>query len=57
VLQKYGANVRIGPEAPIRDITHEQIGSCPHRNDTQLCTRCDPYCPTLVELFGPPEAR
>ena len=48
---------RYGPEASIRDIMHEQIGSCPHRNDTQLYTRCDPYCPTLVELFGPPEAR
>ena len=33
----------------------EQIGSCPHRDDTQLYTRCDPYCQTLVELFGPPE--
>jgi len=33
-----------GADASIRDIMHKQIGSCPHRNDTQLCTRCDPYC-------------
>jgi len=46
-----------GADASIRDIMHEQIGSCPHRNDTQLYTRCDPYCPTLVQLFSPyPEA-
>ena len=43
---------RYGPDASLRDIMHEQIGSCPHRNDTQLYTRCNPYCPTLVELFG-----
>ena len=46
-----------GADASLRDIMHEQIGSCPHRNDTQIYTRCDPFCPTLVELFGPPEAR
>jgi len=35
----------------------DQIGDCPHRNDTQLQTRCDPYCPDLVRLFSPyPEA-
>ena len=34
---------------------HEQIGSSAHRDDTQLYTRCDPYCPTLVELFGAKE--
>jgi len=45
-----------GPDAWLRDIMHEQVGSCPHRNDTQIYTRCDPYSPTLVELFGPPEA-
>jgi len=43
---------RYGPDASLRDIMHEQIGSCPHRNDTQLYTRCDPYCATLVQLFG-----
>ena len=42
-----------GPDASLRDIMHEQIGSCPHRNDTQLYTRCDPYCPTLAQLFSP----
>jgi len=46
-----------GPDASLRDIMHEQVGSCPHRNDTQIYTRCDPYCPTLGELFGPPESR
>ena len=46
-----------GPDASLRDIMHEQIGNCPHRNDAQIYTRCDPYCPTLVELFAPPEAR
>jgi len=48
---------RYGPDASLRDIMHEQIGACPHRNDTQIYTRCDPYCPTLVQLFGQPEAR
>jgi len=44
-------------DASIRDVMHEQIGSCPHRNDTRLYTRCDPYCPTLAQLFSPyPEA-
>jgi len=45
-----------GADASIADIMREQIGNCPHRNDTQIYTRCDPYCPTLVELFAPPEA-
>ena len=31
---------RYGPDASLRDIMHEQIGSCPHPNDTQLYTRC-----------------
>ena len=42
---------RYGADASLRDIMHEQIGSCPH--DTQLYTRCDPYCPTLARLFSP----
>ena len=42
-----------GADASLRDIMHEQIGACPHRDDTQLYTRCDPYCPTLVRLFSP----
>jgi len=48
---------RYGPDASLRDIMHEQIGSCPHKDDAQIYTRCDPYCPTLVELFAPPEVR
>ena len=47
---------RYGPDASIRDIMHEQIGFSPHRNDTQLYPRCDPYCPTLAQLFSVPEA-
>ena len=35
------------PDASIADIMREQIGSCPHRNDTQLYTRCDPYWPMI----------
>jgi len=36
---------------------HEQIGSSAHWDDTQLYTRCDPYCLTLAQLFSPyPEA-
>jgi len=31
----------------------KQIGSCPHRDDAQIYTRCDPYCPTLAQLFSP----
>jgi len=46
-----------GPDASLRDIMHEQIGSCAHKDDSQIYTRCDPYCPTLVELFAPPDAR
>jgi len=46
-----------GVDASLRDIMREQIGSCPHRDDAQIYTRCDTYCPTLVELFAPPEAR
>ena len=45
-----------GADASIRDIMREQVGNCPHRDDMQLYSRCDPYCPTLVQLFAPPEA-
>jgi len=37
------------------DIMREQIGNCPHRNDTQLYTRCDHHCPTLAQLFAVPD--
>jgi len=43
----------MGNDASIRDIMREQIGDCPHRDDTQLYTRCDPYFPTLARLFSP----
>ena len=46
---------RYGPDASIRDMMHEQIGACLHRNDTQICARCGPYCPARAQLFGPPE--
>jgi len=41
-----------GPDASIRDIMRRQIGSCPHRDDMQLYTICDPYWPTLAQLFS-----
>jgi len=44
---------RYGPDAALGPIMDDQIGSGPHRNDTQLYTRCDPYCPTLAQLFSP----
>ena len=47
---------RYGLDALLRNIMREQIGSCPHQDDTQLYTRCDPYSPTLVQLFGGPES-
>jgi len=31
-----------GPDASLRDIMHEQIGSCAHQDDSQIYTRCDP---------------
>ena len=34
---------RYGPEASIRDIMHQQIGACPHRNYTQLYPAAIPY--------------
>jgi hypothetical protein len=43
--------VEWGAAASLRDIMRNQIGSCPHRNGTQLYTRSGPYCP----LFGVPE--
>jgi hypothetical protein len=52
-LNDHPVTPRNGPDALIRDIMHEQIGGCPHRDDTQLHTRCDPFCPTLVQLFSP----
>jgi len=42
-----------GPDASLRAIMREQIGSCPHKDDAQIYTRCDPYCPTLAQLFSP----
>ena len=44
-----------GADASISDIMREQIGACPHRDDTQLYTRCYPYCLDLVRLFGAPD--
>ena len=44
---------RHGQDASIRDIMRQQIGSCPHRDDTQLYTRYDPYGPTLAQWFSP----
>jgi hypothetical protein len=32
---------RYGPDAAMGHVMREQIGSCPHRNDAQLQTRCD----------------
>jgi hypothetical protein len=32
-----------------------QIGECPRRNDAQIQTRCDPYCPDLARLFRIPD--
>ena len=43
---------RYGPDASLRDIMREQIGSCPHKDDAQFYTRCHPYCPTLAQLFS-----
>ena len=43
-----------GADASLRDIMREQIGSCPHRDDVQIYTRCEPYLPTLLaQLFSP----
>ena len=42
-----------GADALIRDSMREQIDNCPHRDDTQLYTSCDTYCPTLAQLFSP----
>jgi len=39
----------------VRPIMTQQIGSCPNRNAAQLQSRCDRYCPTLVQLFGVPD--
>ena len=44
-----------GADASIMDVMREQIGSCPHRNDAQIYTRCNPYSPTLAQLFGIPD--
>jgi len=38
--------------ATMRDIIKALIGACPNREETQWYTRCDPYCPTLLQLFG-----
>jgi hypothetical protein len=43
---------RYGPDAAIGPIMRDQIGACLHRNDTQIQTRCDPYCPDLARLLG-----
>jgi hypothetical protein len=36
-------------------IMKAQIGACPKRDATQIYERCDPFCPTLAQLFGVPE--
>jgi hypothetical protein len=46
---------RYGPDAAMGTVMREQIGSCTHRDDAQIQTRCDPYCPTLAQLFGIPD--
>jgi hypothetical protein len=42
-------------DAAMGPIMREEIGSCPHRDDAQIQTRCDPYCPDLARLFGIPD--
>jgi len=40
-----------GAEAPVRRAMQDQIGDCPNRDHSLLQSRCDPYCPTLSQLF------
>jgi hypothetical protein len=46
LLAEYGA------DAPVRRAMQDQIGDCPHRNDMQWYTRCDPYCPVPLPTLG-----
>jgi hypothetical protein len=36
-------------------VMRAQIGECRHRDDQQIQTRCDPYCPDLARPFGVPD--
>jgi len=49
LLTEYGA------DAPVRRAMQDLIGECPNRDHSELQSRCDPYSPTLVELFSMPE--
>jgi hypothetical protein len=40
-----------GPAVAVRHIMQAQIGTCPNRNNAQLQTGCNPYCPDLMRLF------
>ena len=44
-----------GADAPVRRAMQDLIGECPNREHSELQSRCDPYCPTLAELYGAPE--
>jgi len=50
LVEEYGA------DAPVRVVMQDQIGECPNKDHSQLQSRCDPYSPTLAELFSAPDA-
>lgn len=45
-----------GPNTDMGVVMRAQVGDCPKRDAAQIHDRCDPYCPTLVELFFRPSA-
>jgi hypothetical protein len=42
-----------GPNADFGAVMRKLVGDCPHRDEAQIQTRCDPYCPDLPRLFLP----
>ena len=45
-----------GPNADMGAVLRALVGDCPKRDARQIQDRCDPFCPTLVELFFRPGA-
>jgi hypothetical protein len=50
------SGVENGPDTGMGVVMRALVGDCPKRDAAQIQDRCDPFCPTLAELFFRPSA-
>jgi hypothetical protein len=41
-----------GQSAPMGAVLRAKIGDCPRRDDQNISSRCDPYCPAPIQQAG-----